>query len=80
MKQPKNRPNKRTPQPPAITRHYEMLTREETEGVVESVAELIVNFVKNRGVGSEAKSSGTDGQTSTEALGKPPSGEGKGGH
>jgi hypothetical protein len=79
MNQPKKKPNKRAPQPPAIIRHYEALTPEETEGVVESVAELIVNFVKKRGAVPEAKGSGTDSQVSTEALGNPPSGEEKGG-
>lgn len=79
MKQPKNNPNKRAPQPPAIIRHYETLTPEETEGVVESVAELIVNFVKKRGAVPEAKGSETDGQVSTETPRNPPFGEGKGG-
>jgi hypothetical protein len=38
--------------PPYITRHYTMLRPEETRGVVERLADLIVDFVKMEGVDS----------------------------
>jgi hypothetical protein len=67
MTQAKKQPNKRTPEPPHLIRHYETLSPQETDKVVESVAELIVNFVQKRGAAREAKSSGADGRSSKEA-------------
>jgi len=38
--------------PPYITRHYTILRPEETRGVVERLADLIVDFIKMEGVDS----------------------------
>jgi hypothetical protein len=77
MKQPKSSPNKRAPQPPHIIRRYETLSPEETDDVVESVADLIVNFVQKTGVGSEGKRPVVDGQSAEEPREPPASGKGK---
>lgn len=66
------------PQPPHIIRHYEALTADETDEVVETVADMIVNFVQKRGVDSVTKSSAADGQSSSEPQGNTPSGKEKG--
>jgi hypothetical protein len=77
MTQSKKQPNKRTPEPPHLIRHYEALSPQETDKVVQSVAELIVNFVKKKGAARDVESSGADGQASNEGLGSQPSGQGK---
>lgn len=46
-RKPKGR---RQPEPPKIKRHYTTLSPKETQEAVESVAELIVNYVKQKGV------------------------------
>jgi hypothetical protein len=78
MTQPKKGPNKRTPEPLHLIRHYETLSPQETDKVVEGVAELIVNFVKKKGAAGDTESSAAEGQTSNEGPGSQPSGQGKG--
>lgn len=51
VKKPRKRGG-RPPQPPDIKRHYTMLSPEETEEVVDLVADLIVDFIKKKGVES----------------------------
>jgi hypothetical protein len=77
MTQPNKGPNKRTPEPPHLIRHYETLSPQETDKVVESVAELIVNFVKKKGAAGDTESSAAEGQTSNGGAGSQPSGKGK---
>ena len=62
MKKPKNKGNKQGPQPPEIIRHYETLTPKETDEVVESVVELIVNFVKKGDSRSQSQQTENSGQ------------------
>ncbi len=51
----------RSPQPPEIKRHYSMLSPEETDELVEDVARLIVEHVKQKGIDSLKGSTGAPG-------------------
>ena len=52
MKKPGKTFGKAGSKPPYITRHYTILRPEETRGVVERLADLIVDFIKMEGVDS----------------------------
>jgi len=52
MKKPGKACGKAGSKPPDITRHYTTLRPEETRDVVERLADLIVDFVKMKGVES----------------------------
>lgn len=55
------REGRRPPQPPDIKRHYSMLSPEETDELVEDVARLIVEHVKQKGIDSLNGSTGAPG-------------------
>ncbi|MFQ5745328.1 MAG: hypothetical protein ACE5HV_17370, partial [Acidobacteriota bacterium] len=44
MKKPKHSGKQPRPQPPDVIRHYESLPPDETDEVVETVVDMIVNF------------------------------------
>mgnify|MGYP001291904863 CR=1 FL=1 len=52
MKKPGKTCSKAGSKPPDITRHYTKLRPEETQNFVERLADLIVDFVKMKGVDS----------------------------
>lgn len=62
-----SRGNKRPGPPPlGIKRHYVTLTPKETQDAVESVAELIVNFVKKKGLVSSGAPAPASADTETQ--------------